>query len=156
MDDAEVEKYRLLRHAVPERVNTEVDKIRRLLPEFHKPACDFECAPAASARWICRYHDDIKLAGLRGFVFGHILQGRLHVNLLARDAAELCRCEQLMESWRAPAHREGALLAAENGIGKIKAPLVTRYLSAERRRQIRRVLAALAPQDLLHGQRLFI
>jgi FAD/FMN-containing dehydrogenase len=84
------------------------------------------------------------------------LQGRLHVNLLAQNKEELRRCEQLMESWRALALREGALLAAENGIGKIKAPLVTRYLNAERRRQIQNILAALDAANILGGRRLFV
>ena len=155
MDNAEVEKYRLLRHAVPECINTEVDKIRQTFALFHKTAADFQCTPSASEQWICRYHSGIEQAGLRGFVFGHILQGRLHANLLARSADESSRCRVLLDAWAALVLSEGGLIASENGIGKIKIPLVMRYLSAERLSQIQTILAVFDPANILGGRRFF-
>ena len=155
MDTAEVEKYRLIRHAVPECINTEVDTIRQHLSGFYKTASDFQISPASAAQWICRCHQDIERAGLRGFVFGHILQGRLHVNLLARGADEIPRCRALLDAWAALVLSEGGLISSENGIGKIKTPLVMRYLSTGRLSQMQTILTALDPAGVLGGRRFF-
>jgi D-lactate dehydrogenase (cytochrome) len=151
VDSAEVEKYRLLRHGVPECINMEVDRIRQGLPGFCKAALDFQFSSERAAYWDSRYHNDLAEAGLRGFVFGHILEGRLHVNLLAEDAEEFRRCQRLVETWAASVLEEGGLLSAENGIGKIKVPLAHRFLSPRRLVQIQDILACLDPQGILGG-----
>jgi len=150
----EVDKYRLLRHGVPELINTEVDRIRQKLPRFHKCAADFMVPTehaAQIAAWENRYHRDMAEAGLRGFVFGHILEGRLHVNLLPESETELDRCRELLNAWASSVSEAGGILTAENGTGKIKRPLVSRFLSAERLEQIRAILDQLDPRGLFGG-----
>ena len=149
VDRGETEKYRLLRHGVPELINAEVDRIRQTLPGFCKTAGDFMVSPESALRWERRYHRDMAEAGLRGFVFGHILEGRLHVNLLAEDEAAVRRCGELLESWAAAVVEEGGLLAAENGVGKLRAPLAVKFLSVRRLEQIQGIITRMDPGGVL-------
>ena len=148
---AELEKFRLLRHAVPELVNMELDRIRRELPELHKLAADFMVPPELAGTWRETYRRDMEEEGVRGLVFGHIAEGRLHVNLLPENREELCRGRDLMDRWAAMVVGDGGLLAAENGIGRLKRRLLHRHLSPERLEQIRSILRALDPQGILGG-----
>jgi D-lactate dehydrogenase (cytochrome) len=148
---AELEKFRLLRHAVPELVNMELDRIRRELPELHKLAADFMVPPEPAGTCREMYRRGMEEEGLRGFVFGHIAEGRLHVNLLPENREELCRGRNLMDRWAAAVIGDGGLLAAENGIGRLKRRLLHRHLSPERLEQIRSILRVLDPQGILGG-----
>jgi D-lactate dehydrogenase (cytochrome) len=148
---AELEKFRLLRHAVPELVNMELDRIRRELPELHKIAADFMVPPELAGRYREMYRRDMEEEKLRGLVFGHIAEGRLHVNLLPENGEELRRGRNLLDRWAASVRKDGGLLAAENGIGRLKRRLIHRHLSPERLGQIRSILRALDPRGVFGG-----
>jgi D-lactate dehydrogenase (cytochrome) len=148
---AELEKFRILRHAVPELINTELGRLRQNLPELCKTAADFAVPPylAGSYRETCRR--DLAEAGLRGFVFGHIAEGRLHVNILPENLEELHRSRALLDRWATLVIEEGGLLAAENGIGRLKRDLLIRHLPPARLAQIHAILRAMDPRSILGG-----
>jgi D-lactate dehydrogenase (cytochrome) len=148
---AELEKFHLLRHAVPELINTELDKIRQTELDIHKTAIDFMVPPERAGAYRETYCRDIEEEGLRGFIFGHIAEGRLHVNLLPDNRDALRRSRVLIERWADLVIRDGGLLDAENGIGRLKRNLLCRHLSPERLEQIRAVLQVLDPENLLGG-----
>jgi D-lactate dehydrogenase (cytochrome) len=148
---AELEKFHLLRHAVPELINKELDTIRQVLPSLPKIAADFQVPPAFAAAYRKRYRRDMEAEGLRGFVFGHIGEGRFHVNLLPEDNAALCRSRALLDHWAASVIQDGGLLAAENGIGRLKRNLIRRHLPPERLEQIRSILSAFDRKNMLGG-----
>jgi D-lactate dehydrogenase (cytochrome) len=148
---AENEKFRLLRHAVPELINTELDRVRRDLPELCKTAADFMVPPALAGTYRENYRRDLEQAGLRGFVFGHIGEGRLHVNILPGSREEFRRGRDLLDRWAASVIKDGGLLAAENGVGRLKRDLLHRHLPPPRMEQIRSILGVLDPQDILDG-----
>jgi D-lactate dehydrogenase (cytochrome) len=146
---AENEKIRLLRHALPELINTELDRIRQDLPELCKTAADFMVPPALAPAYRENYRRDLEQAGLRGFVFGHIAEGRLHVNILPGSREELRRSRDLLDRWAASVIKDGGLLAAENGIGRLKRDLLRRHLPPARLEQIRSILGTLDPRGIL-------
>jgi D-lactate dehydrogenase (cytochrome) len=148
---AELEKFHLLRHAVPELINTELDRIGRNLPELCKTAADFMVSPNLAGAYREMYRRDIEAEGLRGFVFGHFAEGRLHVNLVPENQEQLRRSRALLERWADSAAGDGGLLAAENGIGRLKRDLLCRRFSPERLEQIRAILRALDPAGILGG-----
>jgi D-lactate dehydrogenase (cytochrome) len=148
---AELERFRLLRHAVPELINLEVDRIRRNLPELCKIGLDFMVKPEQTRACREMYRRDMEAEGLRGFVFGHLAEGRLHVNILPENPEELRRSQILRDRWAASIWKDGGFLAAENGIGRLKRDLLCRYLPPERLVQIRAILHALDPAGILGG-----
>jgi D-lactate dehydrogenase (cytochrome) len=148
---AELEKFRLLRHAVPELINMELDRLRRGLPELCKTAADFAFPPHLAGAYRETYRRDLAEAGLRGFVFGHLAEGRLHVNILPENPEELRLSRALLDRWAALVIGDGGLLAAENGIGRLKRGLLFRHLPPARLAQIRAILRALDPRGVLSG-----
>lgn len=125
----EMEKFRLFRHAVPEGINNCVDEIRRKLPGFVKMGADFGGSGRELHEQIEAYVRDAQKAGVRAVIFGHALERRFHVNLLPETEDEKKKADQLMEQWADEKSVEGVSLAAENGIGKVKAGLVNRRVS---------------------------
>jgi D-lactate dehydrogenase (cytochrome) len=142
---AENEKIRLLRHAVPELINLELDRLRRDLPELYKTAADFTVPPPLAGTYRKTYRRDMAEAELRGFVFGHIAEGRLHVNILPENPEEIRRSRDLLDRWAALVIGDGGFLATENGIGRLKRDLLCRRLPPARLAQIRSILRALDP-----------
>lgn len=148
---AELEKFRIFRHAAPELINMELDRLRRELPELRKTAADFAVPPRLAGFYRETYRRDMAEAGLRGFVFGHIAEGRLHVNILPESAGELRRSRALLDRWAASVIEDGGLLAAENGIGRLKRDILCRRLPPARLAQIRSILRELDPHGIFGG-----
>ncbi|MDR1126964.1 MAG: FAD-binding oxidoreductase [Treponema sp.] len=147
----ELEKFHLLRHAVPELINGEIDKLRQTSPDLHKTAVDFMVPPELVNGYRETYRQDLETVGLRGFIFGHIAEGRLHVNILPKNSRELQESYALIDGWACSVLRDRGILAAENGIGLLKRDLLCRFLSSERLEQIRSLIGAFDPQNILGG-----
>jgi FAD/FMN-containing dehydrogenase len=107
--------------------------------------------PEQAAAYGEMYRRDMDEEGLRGFVFGHIAEGRLHVNLLPENQMELRRGRDLLVRWAASVVEDGGFRAAENGIGRLKRDILRRHLSPERLIQLRSILRILDPAGILGG-----
>lgn len=149
MGEAEMESFNTLRHSVPELVNLQVDAIRLEYPAFYKMATDFQGPPALAGEYCALYHRGIAESGLQGYVFGHMLDNRLHVNLLARSEAEQEQCRLLMTGWAQRVAADGGLLAGENGFGRLRMPLYDDLVPPRRKAQLKAILQALDPAGLL-------
>jgi D-lactate dehydrogenase (cytochrome) len=140
----EIDRFRALRHGIPELLNAEVDRVRLEMPAFTKIGVDFMASSADPVDYLASYHRDIAESGVRGFVFGHILMNHLHVNLLPEKESQLIACQELVLKWAEQIIRAGGQLAAENGVGKLKRHLVRKFLPPEeaiRLDQIRQAFA---------------
>jgi D-lactate dehydrogenase (cytochrome) len=145
---AEAEIFNVFRHSAPEIINSEIDRIRLFFPELCKTASDF-CGPARLARkYREMYREAARGNALPCFVFGHILENRLHVNFLPRDEAQLDACRSLISDWAGRVAADGGLLAGENGAGKIKRFLLRDHMPLERKDQLRSIFEQLDPGGL--------
>lgn len=138
----EMERFRILRHGIPELINNEVDKIRQNFRAFHKTAVDFQWPVTCVEDTFTRYHEDLAKSGIKGFIFGHIFENRLHVNFLAHNTEEIKAIQELMMDWAHGLVQKDGIIGAENGIGKIKRDLAVPLCSPERKNHIMRVLEA--------------
>ena len=57
-------------------------------------------------------------------IFGHIGNSHLHVNILPSSAAEYRQGRELYLAWAHAVVKLGGTVAAEHGIGKLKAPML--------------------------------
>lgn len=140
MGAAEMADFDAMRHGLPELVNRRVDEIRLVYPSFHKTASDFKVPANLVADYCAMYHRDVVESGLEGYVFGHILENRIHVNLLACDEEEQARCQRLLEKWAGRVMKDGGLIAGENGLGRLRLSLYEDFVPSRRRAQIREIL----------------
>lgn len=146
---AEIEKFRLLRHAVPEGINAAIDEVRQKEDSVTKLAADFSAPLDRREELIALYREGIQKSGLRGVYFGHIAENHLHVNLIPRDETQYKQGLALLSSWAGACASMGGCLAAENGVGKLKRNLLDQNLPQEQKALMAAIKAYFDPRGLL-------
>lgn len=120
----EVEKFRLLRHAVPEAVNFEIDRVRQSDSRITKLCTDLEIPSLQISEAERLYSSLLSENGLRGVIFGHAYSKRLHFNIVPRNYTEYVSGRKLIaELLRGLAEIDNCV-TWENGIGKTKKDLM--------------------------------
>lgn len=149
--DADRERFRKFRHALPERIN---DTVRK--NGFLKLGSD--CAvPLDGNQAMMRYYRarlDAEFPGQYA-VFGHIGDAHVHVNLLPRSEEQFTRGQALMAEFAREAVRRGGCVSAEHGLGKRKAHLLAAQYAPAHIDAMRAVKRHLDPQGLLGQGTLF-
>ncbi len=87
--------------------------------------------------------------GTAPVVFGHAGNGHPHCNYIGRDAAEVKRIEAVVERTLRDVITLGGTVAAEHGIGKVKAKWLPLQFSATQQRMLRAIKRELDPAGLL-------
>ena len=114
------ERFRVLRHALPELVN---DIVRR--NGFQKIGSDFAVPVSKNAEMMRYYRDCVEreFAGA-SVIFGHIGDAHVHVNLLPASAEQEAQGRELMTAFARHAVGLGGTVSAEHGLGKRKRHLL--------------------------------
>ncbi len=145
---ADRERFRRFRHALPELVN---DQVRRR--GFLKLATDYAVPPARTREMLAIYHQ--RLAPYEYVVFGHIGDGHVHANVLARSQEEFESAGALMLDIARQTVTLGGVVSAEHGVGKRKAHLLALQYTADQIEAMRAVKRRLDPLWLLGRGTLF-
>lgn len=145
------ERFRVFRHALPERVN---DIARR--NGFQKLGSDYAVPPASNREMMAYYRARLN-AEFPGqyVVFGHIGDAHVHVNLLPATAEQFDRGRNLMVELARKAVELGGTVSAEHGLGKRKAHLLELQYSPVEIEAMKAVKRRLDPQWLLGRGTLF-
>lgn len=123
-DERELKRLKDFRHAVPEAVNGMVDLHRRQCPEITKIGTDFALPGPVFRAFLARQCRDSATAGLEHVVFGHVGDHHVHLNLLPRTRDERDTAWALFRDWARDVAAAGGSVAAEHGLGKLKAELL--------------------------------
>lgn len=142
LDQAHIRRMQTERLRVPQLLNESIQ------PGLVKIATDF-AVPMERLEWVMRLYER-HLAGFRHYVFGHIGNAHLHVNILPRDPQEVSQARMLCESLAREICRVGGSVSAEHGIGKLKHRYLEIMVGAEGIDEIRRVKRALDPRGILN------
>lgn len=156
LGERELERLRLLRHAAAEAVNVRLDVCRRELPGMTKQCGAFRVPAERLAETAGQYRKDMDRAGLQGAVFGHMLAGRLHVNLLPRTEEQAAAGRGLLDGWAEQAAALGGCALAENGVGKTRSAELLRWAPPEQLALMREIKNWFDPAGLLNRGNLFI
>lgn len=117
--EADMEKMRAFRHALPVSVNERIVKARQ-----KKVGTDMAVPDGNFASFLRFYKRTLEESGLDYVIFGHIGDNHLHANMLPKDAPEAEKARHLYGRFIAQAIMLGGTVSAEHGIGKHK----SRYL----------------------------
>lgn len=147
---AELEKLKLFRHAAPESVNTRIDEIRRSDSRITKLGADMSAPLNYLSKTIRMYRDGLDSCRLYGVVFGHIGSNHLHVNIIPEDYKQYLKGLSLLNDWAKTIVDLGGMIAAENGVGKLKKDLYLKHVSAEQLKMARRIKSFFDPDGLLN------
>lgn len=145
------ERFRVFRHALPERVN---EIARR--NGFQKLGSDYAVPVARNREMMLFYRArlETEFPG-KSAVFGHIGDAHVHVNILPETPAEFERGRALMIEFARKAVELGGTVSAEHGLGKRKAHLLALQYSPAEIEAMKAVKRRLDPQWLLGRGTLF-
>jgi D-lactate dehydrogenase (cytochrome) len=149
MEEAEIARMKLFRHAVPETINQIIGERKREMPDLHKIATDLAVPDEQLQAMMNYYREQLRSAGLEYAVFGHVGDNHLHVNMMPRNEAELGRAKALYRTFAERAVELGGTVAAEHGIGKLKKAFLRFMYGEEGIEEMRRLKAALDPAGML-------
>ncbi|MDR1629830.1 MAG: FAD-binding oxidoreductase [Oscillospiraceae bacterium] len=138
----EMEKFRVLRHSVPELVNVEIDKKRQHFSALTKTAGDFSAPPALFSKYLNLYKQGIAKTELPAYLFGHVFENHFHINFVPENSGQMAACKDLLTEWAAQTVYDGGCIAAENGVGELKKDWTDGFLSQEQKEHIQAVITA--------------
>lgn len=150
-NDAERERFRRFRHALPERVN---ETVRR--QGFLKLGSDF-AVPVEENLAMLRYYRERLNERFPGryVIFGHIGDAHVHVNILPASQEEFDAGKEMMLDFARRAVALGGTVSAEHGLGKRKRELLAMQYTAEEIAAMRAVKQRLDPRGVLGAGTLF-
>lgn len=148
---ADRERFRKLRHALPELVNATM-----LSRGYMKMGSDY-AVPLDRNREMLRYYRSRLDAALPGHyvIYGHIGDAHVHVNMLPATDEQLAIAEDLMKEFARQSVALGGTVSAEHGLGKRKAHLLELQYAPEHIEAMKAVKRRLDPLWLLGQGTLF-
>ena len=153
--DSDRDMLHFFRHAVPESVNMQVERSKRIYPEITKVGGDLAVPDEHFATLMALYDTTLAEEGLQHAAWGHIGDNHIHVNILPRDMDEYSRGKNLLARWAAEAARLGGAVSAEHGVGKLKAPFLEVMYGPAHIQEMAALKAAFDPKCMLGRGNLF-
>jgi len=155
MGERDKDSLKTLRHAVPEAINKIVSRRKNRIPGMHKVGTDTVVPDGMLELMMKHYVQRLKAANLEYYMFGHIAENHLHVNLLPRDSNELLEAEKLAEEFAGEAVALGGAVSGEHGIGKMKRKLLGIQFNETAIKQMQATKRALDPNLILSPGNIF-
>jgi FAD/FMN-containing dehydrogenase len=150
VSDQDRERFRHLRHALPELVN---DTMRRR--GFLKLNTDFAVPLPRNREMLNYYHTRLQESAIDYVLFGHIGDAHLHVNVLPNSEGEFQSGQRLLLEFARHAVELGGTVSAEHGLGKRKAHLLELQYTPPQIESMKAVKHRLDPAWLLNQGNLF-
>lgn len=145
MEASELAAMRIFRHAVPEEVNSIIGRRKLEHPGLHKVGTDMAVPPEKLDELFAMYRQGLREAGIDSVIFGHIGNCHVHVNLLPGNMEELAVAKALYQDWAVQVVAMDGAVAAEHGIGRIKAEMLKVQFDDATIGQMREVKACFDP-----------
>jgi D-lactate dehydrogenase (cytochrome) len=154
-DEVEKENFRLMRHAVPEIVNSIIGRRKHDYPKLHKLGTDMSVADEHLSEIMSIYHQTLEEVGLEYVIWGHIADNHVHVNILPKNMEELEQGKKIYKKFAQKAVEFGGSVSAEHGIGKIKHEYLQIMYGDEGIEEMRSVKTKLDPSGLFNRDNIF-
>ena len=142
LDEKHMRQIRLERKAVPEKLNESIHR------GMVKIGTDFAVPMVYLDRLMSLY--DRVLPASKSYVFGHIGNAHLHVNMVPETSDEEQTCRAIAQSLAREICAMQGTVSAEHGIGKLKRESLAMMLGQEGVDDIVRIKRVLDPQGILN------
>jgi FAD/FMN-containing dehydrogenase len=148
---ADRERFRKLRHSLPELVNATV-----LQRGFMKMGTDYAVPISRNREMLCYYRERLE-SELPGHyvIYGHIGDAHPHVNMLPSSEQQAKIATGFLKEFAMKAVELGGTVSAEHGLGKRKAYLLNLQYRPEHLESMKAVKSRLDPNWLLGRGNLF-
>ncbi len=141
----EVEKLHAFRHAAPETCNLFIEEMHQKDPRITKLGTDMLAGGESLCGQVLKYRNDLAEAGLSGCIFGHGLEGHLHINLLPESYEAYEKGVGLFRTWAEKVLEEDGTVLEEHGAGKLKSRIFRDLLKEAYEDENERLKAAYDP-----------
>lgn len=149
--EADRERFRAFRHALPERV---IQLVRQM--GFPKLGSDFSVPVDRNREMLDYYRTQIRERFHSQYgIFGHIGDAHVHVNLFPSSEAMIAEGKKLMDDFARKSVELGGTVAAEHGLGKRKRHFLPFLFSEAEIEAMKAVKRRLDPKWLLGRGNLF-
>ncbi len=149
--DADRERFREFRHALPEKV---IQTVRQM--GYPKLGTDFAVPVDKNREMIAFYRKEIreKLTS-PSCMYGHIGDAHLHLNIFPQSEADIVAAKKMMFTFAEKSVELGGTIAAEHGLGKRKRDFLPILFSAAEIEAMKDVKRRLDPKWLLGRGNIF-
>ncbi|MDR1297025.1 MAG: FAD-binding oxidoreductase [Deltaproteobacteria bacterium] len=155
LTDAETDKMRVLRHAVPEGLGGRLDRVRAKGCPALRMSTDFTVPGRGLGELLSEYRRDLEGGELSAVVFGHAKDNHLHVNIIPENDSQVVRAGELMRHWLERAKKARGGLFVEHGVGKLRRELFLEVESPERIAALRSLKKTMDPNNLFNPGNMF-
>lgn len=136
-DEKGIEKFRALRHFLPEAINIILDERRRKIGELNKLSSDISLKNMSLKEGIKFYSEECQRRELDFVVFGHVLSNHLHLNILPKNMEEFLSGKELFKKFIKNSSHTISEIFSEHGIGKIKVEQLEEVLNSQEIKNIK-------------------
>jgi D-lactate dehydrogenase (cytochrome) len=150
----ELEKFKRFRHAIPEAINYQVDKIRKKF-NITKLSTDMAVPDVFLPKVLDLYNTDLNKSNLESYLFGHIGNNHIHVNIIPHSIDEYNQGKEMYNNWAKEVIKMGGTISAEHGIGKIKTLLLREMYGSKFIKQMQKVKKQFDPYAIFNNGNLY-
>ena len=119
-NDEEIERLSSFRHLIPEIINEKIGQLKNKIPQIHKISTDSAVPQDKLKEYMRTYERVLEESKLEYYVFGHIGDSHLHINIIPKTLEELKQAKDIYELLMKKSVQLGGTISAEHGTGKIK------------------------------------
>jgi D-lactate dehydrogenase (cytochrome) len=138
------------RHALPERINSIIAERKKRIPGLTKVGTDMAVPLKNFKEMYDFYKGNLKAKRLEHYIFGHIGNGHVHVNIIPHNKKELDAARQLYKKFAEKAVALKGSIAAEHGIGRLKKYLMDIQFSREELKAMKEIKDKFDPYNILN------
>jgi D-lactate dehydrogenase (cytochrome) len=155
LNKADKIKMKDFRRSLPEQINSIVAERKLVHPKLTKIATDIAVPESKLSDLIGIYESLLEANGLEFYIFGHIGDNHLHVNMLPNSMEEYDLAWKLYKEISMEAVKMKGSVAAEHGIGKIKKPFLYLQYSDKNIEEMKTIKKQFDPGGILNPGVLF-
>ena len=153
--DAEKERLRRFRHALPEMVNAVIAENKRFCKEIRKIGTDSALTSEHFRSVYTTMMSRIGQSGVTCAAWGHLGDYHIHINLIPSNKEELLIALDIYDECMSLAVDHDGTVSAEHGIGKIKKKYLLKMYGQQAVDAMRAVKSISDPYSILNPGNLF-
>ncbi|CAN2040373.1 FAD-binding oxidoreductase [Candidatus Magnetomoraceae bacterium gMMP-15] len=152
---AGLNKMKKFRHALPEQINSIIAERKIKIPELTKISTDMAVPNSCLKKIIDIYKSTLDSQELEYYIFGHIGNSHLHVNIIPDSIEELKSAWNVYKKFAEKVVEFQGSVAAEHGIGKLKKDFLKIQFSEKEINNMRLLKQQFDPDNILNPGVLF-
>ena len=146
----DLDNMKKFRHALPERINMIIAGKKKDFPQITKVGTDMSVPDEALDEIMEYYTKLLDSSGLEYYIFGHIGNGHLHINIIPNNENELKKGKELYKEFAKKVVSLKGSVAAEHGIGRLKKNFLNIQFTEKEIKMMKEIKNKLDPHWILN------